>query len=64
MQWIASAEKDAGNAALEKCLGNVADTFCANSGLKNKGREGGVPFARGVGAVRSRAAAQGPLDRY
>src|SRR5512135_219998 len=34
MQWIAPAEKDNANAALEKRLWDAADQFRANSGLK------------------------------
>ena len=34
MHWIAPAEKDTDNAALEKNLWDAADQFRANSGLK------------------------------
>jgi len=34
LHWIASPEKDAANAALEKQLWDAADQFRANSGLK------------------------------
>ena len=34
MQWIAPAEKDTNNAALEERLWDAADQFRANSGLK------------------------------
>ncbi len=36
MIWIAPSEKDTANAALEKRLGDAADQFCANSGLKSQ----------------------------
>jgi type I restriction enzyme M protein len=36
MQWIAPAEKDTNNAALEKRLWDAADQFRANSGLKSQ----------------------------
>ena len=36
MTWIAPSEKDTDNAALEKRLGDAADQFRANSGLKSQ----------------------------
>ena len=36
MTWIAPSEKDTDNAALEKRLGDAADQFRANSGLKSR----------------------------
>ena len=36
MKWIASFQKDAGDAALEKRLWDAATQFRANSGLKSK----------------------------
>lgn len=36
MIWIAPSGKDAGYAALEKRLGDAADQFRANSGLKSQ----------------------------
>ena len=36
MYWIAPSEKDTGNAALEKRLGDAADQFRANSGLNSQ----------------------------
>jgi type I restriction-modification system DNA methylase subunit len=36
MTWIAPSEKDTDNAALEERLGDAADQFRANSGLKSQ----------------------------
>ena len=52
MQWIAPAEKDTNNAALEKRLWDAADQFRANSGQDKWARQqppfGLAPRARRV----------------
>src|SRR5512135_549797 len=70
MQWIAPAEKDNANAALEKRLWDAADQFRANSGLKAQEYSGpilGLIFLRFAevrfAAQRARLGAAGAGSR-